>query len=50
MKKILCEKQKRSGNYEYRLANSIIHLPLHVKPIQSKKGGVTDAKLMINLR
>ena len=27
-----------SVNYEY-------HVPLHVKPVQSKKGGVTDAKL-----
>ena len=31
-----------SVNYEY-------HVPLHVKPVQSKKGGVTDAKLMIIL-
>ena len=33
---------KHESRYEY-------HVPLHVKPVQSKKGGVTDAKLMIIL-
>ena len=31
----------------YVSANNEHHVPLHVKPIQSKKGGVTDAKLII---
>lgn len=31
---------------DFYSANSDIHIPLPVKPIQSKKGGVTDAKLM----
>ena len=30
----------------YVSANNEYHIPLPVKPIQSKKGGVTDAKLM----
>ena len=28
-------------------ANNEYHIPLHVKPVQSKKGSVTDAKLII---
>ena len=31
----------------YVSANNEHHIPLHVKPIQSKEGGVTDAKLII---
>ena len=31
----------------YVSANNEYHVPLHVKPIQSKKGGVTDAKLIM---
>ena len=38
---------EKSGNMNYVSANNEYHVPLHVKPIQSKKGGVTDAKLII---
>lgn len=31
----------------YVSANNEYHVLLHVKPIQSKKGGVTDAKVII---
>jgi hypothetical protein len=31
-------------------ANNEHHIPLHVKPIQSKKGSVTNAKVMIILK
>lgn len=27
-----------------------IHIPLHVKPVQSKKGGATETKVMIILK
>lgn len=33
----------------YVSANNEHHVPLNVKPIQSKKGGVTDAKIIIIL-
>ena len=36
---------EKSGNMNYVSANNEHHVPLHVKPIRSKKGGVTDAKL-----
>lgn len=32
----------------YVSANNEYHITLNVKPIQSKKGGVTNAKLIIN--
>ncbi len=38
---------EKSGNMNYVSANNEHHVPLHVKPIRSKKGGVTDAKLII---
>ena len=38
---------EKSGNMNYVSANNEYHVPLYVKPIQSKKGGVTDAKLII---
>ena len=38
---------EKSGNMNYVSANNEYHVPLHVKPIQSKKGGVTDAKVII---
>ena len=31
----------------YLSTNNEYHIPLHVKPIRSKKGGVTDAKVLI---
>jgi hypothetical protein len=31
-------------------ANNEYHIPLHVKPVQSKKGGVTDTKVIIILK
>ncbi len=34
----------------YMSANNEHHVSLHVKPIQSKKGGVTDAKVIIILK
>ena len=34
----------------YVFPNNEYHVPLHVKPIQSKKGDVTDAKVMIILK
>lgn len=40
-------RDKKSGNMNHVSANNEYHIPLHVKPIQSKKGGVTDAKLII---
>ncbi len=38
---------EKSGNMNYVSANNEYHVPPHVKPIQSKKGGVTDAKVII---
>ena len=40
---------KKSENMNHVSVNYEYHVPLHVKPVQSKKGGVTDAKLMIIL-
>ena len=31
-------------------ANNEYHIPLHVKPIQSKKGGVTNTEVIIILK
>lgn len=31
-------------------ATPTIHIPLHVKPVQSKKGGVTNTKVIIILK
>ncbi len=41
---------EKSGNMNYVSANNKYHVPLHIKPIQSKKGGVSDAKVMIILK
>ena len=38
---------EKSGNMNYVSANNEHHVPLHVKPIQLKKGGVTDAKVVV---
>ncbi len=41
---------EKSGNMNHVSANNEHHIPLHVKPIQSKKGSVTNAKVMIILK
>ena len=38
---------KKGGNMNYVSANNEYHVPLHVKPILLKKGGVTDAKVVV---
>ncbi len=35
---------EKEWKHEYMSANNEHHVPLHVKPIQSKKGGVTEYK------
>mgnify|MGYP000902098731 CR=1 FL=1 len=37
----------KEWKHEYMSANNEHHIPLHVKPVQSKKGGVTYAKVII---
>ena len=37
----------KEWKHEYMSANNEHHIPLHVKPIQSKKGGVTYTKIII---
>lgn len=41
---------ERSGNMNHVSANNEYHIPLHVKPIQSKKGGVTNTEVIIILK
>ena len=41
---------ENSGNMNHVSANNEYHVPLHVKPIQSKKGGVTNTKVIIILK
>lgn len=43
-------RDKKSGNMNQVSANNKYHIPLHVKPVQSKKGGVTDTKVIIILK
>ena len=38
---------EKSGNMNHVSANNEHHVPLHVKPIRSKKGDVTDVKIEI---
>ena len=38
---------ENSGNMNHVSANNEHHIPLHVKPIQSKKGDVTYTKIII---
>ena len=40
----------KEWKHEYMSANNEHHIPLHVKLIQSKKGSVTNAKVMIILK
>ena len=41
---------ERSGNMNHVSANNEYHIPLHVKPVQSKKGGVTNTEVIIILK
>ena len=41
---------ENSGNMNHVSANNEHHVPLHVKPIQSKKGDVTNTKVIIILK
>ena len=41
---------EKSGNMNHVSANNEYHVPLHVKPIQSKKGDVTNTKVIIILK
>lgn len=43
-------RDKKSGNMNYVFPNNEYHVPLHVKPVQSKKGGVTNTKVIIILK
>ena len=43
-------RDKKSGNMNHVSANNEYHILLHVKPVQSKKGGVTNIKVIIILK
>lgn len=43
-------RDKKSGNMNHVSANDKYHIPLHVKPVQSKKGGVINTKVIIILK